>query len=311
MSEHLQSNEKQVDSHLRADDEIDLRELWRISLKYKRMIIKSMLVAAVLTAGLSMFMHNIYRAEILLASAQPDSSKGGIASALGKMSGGLGGLASIAGVSMGGGDIDENLAILQSRNFLWKFVQEKNLMPILFENEWDEQTKSWKESDPKKQPGQMAVDRLFNDGSVLKVERDKKTDLITVSVEWEDAALATDWANTLVDKLNQYIAQQEIARSESNLQYLNAELMHTQIDEMRRILFDMIASEQKKVMLAHTQKEYAFKVLDKAVEPDKKIKPKRSLIVIMAAFLAGFMAALYALIRESNSKRRDDAAAVD
>ena len=165
-------------------------------------------------------------------------------------------------------------------------------MPILFEDAWDEQQKKWKETDPKKQPGQLDAHRLVN--GILSVERDKKTDLVTVAVEMKDAALATEIANSLVEQLNLYLAQQAIARSESNLQYLNEELMRTQIEEMRKILFELIATEQKKVMLANTQKDFAFKVLDRAVEPDKKIKPKRSLIVILAAFVAGFLAILYA-----------------
>ena len=213
----------------------------------------------------------------------------------------------MAGVSLGGGgSTDESLAVLKSRDFLWKFVQEKKLMPILFESEWDEQQKKWKETDPKKQPGQMDVYRLFNESGVLKVEADKKTDLVTVAVEWEDAALAADWANALVEKLNQYLAQRTIARSESNLKYLNEELMRAQIEEMSKTLFDMIANEQKQAMLANTQKEFAFKVLDPTVEPDKKIKPKRSLIVILTAFVAGFLAILYAFIMEGIAKRREE-----
>jgi uncharacterized protein involved in exopolysaccharide biosynthesis len=221
--------------------------------------------------------------------------------------GGLGGLASMAGISLGGGgSTDESLAVLKSRDFLWKFVQEKKLMLILFESEWDEQQKKWKETDPKKQPGQMDVYRLFNESGVLKVEVDKKTDLVTVAVEWEDAALTADWANALVEKLNQYLAQRTIARSESNLKYLNEELMRAQIEEMRKTLFDMIANEQKQAMLANTQKEFAFKVLDPAVDPDKKIKPKRSLIVIFTAFVAGFLAIVYAFIMEGIAKRREE-----
>jgi uncharacterized protein involved in exopolysaccharide biosynthesis len=293
----------QTGNQTQMEDEIDLLELWRTLLKYKRKILLVSFGAAVVAAGLSLMMPNIYRAEVLLSPVNTDSPKRGFASALG----GLGGLASMAGISLGGGgSVDENIAVLQSRNFLWKFVQEKNLMPILFEKKWDEQQKQWKETDPKKQPGQMDVDRMFNAGGLLKVEKEKKTDLVTVTVEWKDAALAADWANSLVEKLNQYTAQQDIARSESNLKYLNEELMRTQIEEMRKILFEMIAAEQKKVMLANTQKEYAFKVLDKAVEPDKKIKPKRSLIVIMAAFVAGFMAVLYVFIKEGIAKRRDE-----
>ena len=285
-----------------ADDEIDLLELWRVLVKYKRMILATMFAAALLSAGISLLMHNIYRGEVLLAPAQSDDSKtGGLASMLG---GGLGSLASLAGISIGGGSTDENLAVLQSREFLWNFVQEKKLMPILFEDDWDAEHKRWKESDPKDQPGQMDVYRLFNNG-ILKVATDKKTNLITVTVDWKDPALAADWVNSLVERLNQYLAQQAIERSESNLKYLNEQLMNTQIEEMRQTLFGLIGNEQKNAMLAKTQKDFAFKVLDPAVEPDKKIKPKRSLIVILSTIGAGFLAILYAFIKESIVKRRE------
>lgn len=287
------------------NDEIDLLELWRTMLKYKRIILLATFSAAIVAAGYSLLMPNIYRAEVLLAPAQSDDSKaGGLASAL---SGGLGGLASMAGISLGGGgSTEENLAVLKSRDFLWKFVQEKKLMPILFEDKWDAEAKRWKESDPKKQPGQLDVHRLFTQGGLLSVDKDKNAELFTVAVEWNDAALASDWANALVEDLNLYLAQKTIARSERNLKYLNEELMRAQIEEMRKTLFDLIANEQKQAMLANTQKEFAFKVLDPAVEPDKKIKPKRSLIVILAAFVAGFLATLYAFIMEGIAKRREE-----
>jgi uncharacterized protein involved in exopolysaccharide biosynthesis len=287
---------------VRAEDEIDLLELWRTVYKNRVLILSVSFGAAVLAAGISLMMPNIYRAEILLAPVKSDDGKGGgLASALG----GLGGLASMAGISVGGGgSTEENLAVLRSREFLWKFVQEKKLMPVLFEGDWDKQTNRWKESDPKKQPGQLDAHRLLVNG-VLSIDKDKKTDLVTVAVEWKDAALSADIANTLVEKLNLFLAQEAIARSERNLQFLNEELMRTQIEEMRKILFELIATEQKKAMLANTQKDFAFKVLDSAVEPDKKIKPKRSLMVILAAFVAGFLAILYAFIKEGIVKRRE------
>jgi uncharacterized protein involved in exopolysaccharide biosynthesis len=137
------------------------------------------------------------------------------------------------------------------------------------------------------------------------VGRDKKTDLITLGVELKDAALAADLANSLVEQLNVFLAQQAIARSESNLKYLNEELMRTPVEEMRRTLFDLIANEQKRAMLASTQKDFAFKVLDPAVEPDRKIKPKRSLIVIAAALGGGLLAILYVFIKEGVARRRE------
>jgi uncharacterized protein involved in exopolysaccharide biosynthesis len=301
-----QNDETNARSLQGAEDEIDLLELWRVLVKNKLMILAAMFAAALLSAGISLLMHNIYRGEVLLAPAQSgDNKSSGFASVLG----GLGGLSSLVGVTLSGGSTEQNLAVLQSREFLWNFVQEKKLMPILFEDDWDAEHKKWKESDPKKQPGEMDVYRLFNKNGVLDIQNDKKTGLITVAVDWKDPALAADWANSLVERLNQYLAQKAIARSESNLKYLNEQLMSTQIEEMRKTLFDLIANEQKSVMLAKTQKDFAFKVLDPAVEPDKKVKPKRFLIVILTTFAAGFLAILYAFIKEGIAKRREEESA--
>lgn len=278
------------------NDEIDLFELLRTLLKYKKSIIFTSLGAALIAAAISMRLPNIYQAEILLAPVSAEGAKGGgLASALG----GLGGLASMAGISIGGGgSVEENLAVLKSREFLWTFVQEKKLMPILFEDEWDKTANKWIEADPKKQPGQMDVHRLLLN-EVMSVSRDKKTDLVTVAFEMEDAGLAAELANASVERLNQYLAQEAISRSEKNLQYLNEELMRTQVEDMRKILFEMIANEKKKTMLANTQKDFAFKVLDPAVMPDKKLKPKRAVIILFSGVASGFFAILYALLVES------------
>ena len=287
-----------------SEDEINLLDLALVVARNKRMILAVTFAAAFLAAGISLLLPNTYRAEVVMVAAQSGDSKGGgLASALG----GLGGLASLAGVSLGGGgNVEENIAVLKSRDFLWQFVQEKKLMPVLFEDQWDAARKTWKDTDPKEQPGQMDVYRLFNEGGLLSVSKDKKTELITVSVEWQDAERAAEWANELVARLNAYLAQQAIARSENSLKYLNEELANTPIEEMRRTLFELIASEQKNAMLANTQKDFAFRVLDPALVPDKKAKPKRALIVILAALAAGFMTLIWAFIRESLKKTKQD-----
>ena len=288
-------SELQREPHNMIDeDEIDLREIWQVLVTYKRMILSSVFVAALLAAGVSLLLPNIYRAEVLLAPVKSDDAKGGgMAAALGN----LGGLASLAGISLGsGGSTEENLAVLKSREFLWKFVQENKLMPILFEDKWDAAKEKWKEDDPKEQPGQMDVFRLFDKG-VLSVGADKKSNLVTVSLDWADPELAAVWVDRLVAQLNQYLRLQAIARSENNLKYLNEELARTQIEEMRKTLFDLIGQEQKSAMLANAQREFAFRVLDPAVVPDKKIKPRRTLIVLVSAILAGAVVVLAALVR--------------
>ncbi len=297
MSEQLSNSPNRIE-----DDEIDLRDIWRVLVKYKRMILSSIFIAALIAAGISMLLPNIYRAEMLLAPVKDDNAKGGGMSAA---LGGLGGFASLAGISLGGGgNTEENLAVLKSREFLWKFVQENKLMPILFDDKWDEAQKKWKEIDPKKQPGQLDAIRLINE-KVLEVNSDKKTNLVTISIDWKDPVLASAWVDQLVTQLNQYLRAEAISRSENNLKYLNEELARTQIEEMRKALFDLIGQEQKKAMVAHAQREFAFRVLDPTVVPDKKIKPKRAIIVFLSAVLVGFVAMLIAFIKEATIKRRE------
>lgn len=288
---------------MQEEDEIDLLEYWRVIWKQKKLILSITFAVAVLAAGISLLMPNIYRAEALLAPVKAEDSKaGGLASALG----GLGGLASMAGISLGGGgSVEENIAVLKSREFLWKFVKEKKLMPVLFEDGWDSEKADWKESDPEKQPSLWDAYRMFTEGGLLSVSTDKDSGLVRVGIEWTDPKLAADWANALVARLNAFLRMQAITRSNSTLKYLRDELMRTQVEDMRRSLFELIAQEQSKAMLANTQKEFAFQVLDMAVAPDEKVKPKRALIVILAAFVTGFLMTVFVLIREGIKNRED------
>jgi len=284
-----------------AEDEIDLLEYWRVLWGSRKLILAVTLAAAVLAAGISLLMPNIYRAEVLLAPVSDDAGKGGgLSAALG----GLGGLASLAGMSLpGGGNIEESLAVLKSREFLWRFVKDEKLMPVLFEDDWDEEKKSWKDADPEKQPTLWSAYRKLTKG-VLNIDQDKKSNLVTLSIEWKDPELAAKWANSLVERLNAFLRQRAIEESKASLKYLNEALQKTQLEDVRKALFELISQEQKKAMLANTRVQYAFKVLDSAQAPDKKARPKRSLIVILAAFVAGFLVMVFVFIRHGVEQRR-------
>lgn len=290
---------------LAQEDEIDLLEYWGIIRKRKRLILTVLLAAAILSAGISLLLPNVYEAQALMApvNAEDSGKSGGLASMLGGS--GLGSLASLAGITLGStSSTQQNLAVLQSRAFLWSFIKDNKLMPILYASDWDAKKKAWEESDAKDQPNLWDAYRLFTKKGLLNVSTDKGSGLVTVSVDWTDPVLAADWANRLVTRLNDYLRQQAIARSEANLKYLNDELQKTSLADVRQALFMLIAQEQKKAMIANTQKQYAFQVLDAAAPPDKKAKPHRALIVILSVFVAAFLAVVYVLVQEGVRQRR-------
>jgi uncharacterized protein involved in exopolysaccharide biosynthesis len=295
-AEHTQNPSHQDVS---VDEEVDFVAFWHVLVKYKRLIFKVTLVATLVAAIGSFLIPNTYVGQVTLAAVH-DDSKSPLTGALG----GLGGLVAMTGLSLGGGSIDENLAVLKSREFLWRFVQEKKIMPILFKPNWfKDLLYEWSIMD---RPGQWHVYRLLVEDNKLGVFSDKDTGIVIVGIEWKDPVLAAQWANELVESLNKYLAKQSIERSEANLKYLREELKRTEVEEMRRTLFDLISQEQKNAMLAKTQKDFAFKVLDPAAEADRKSGPKRVLIVLLAMFLAGVSTATYAVVKEKQSKDTDD-----
>nr|WP_172588501.1 Wzz/FepE/Etk N-terminal domain-containing protein [Ferriphaselus amnicola] len=279
-----------------GDDEIDLLALWAVIWRRRVMIIGATLMSGILAAGISLMMPNIYRAEILIAPASDaDSGKSAASSALSQ----FGGLASLAGISIGNSSsVEENLAVLNSRTFLWKFIQDNELMPILYVDEWDSVRKGWKNTNSREQPSLWDAFRLLTKDGVLGVDRGKKDDLITVSVEWGNPEVASKLANTLIVQLNEYLRQRAVQSSQRNLQYLNEALGKTQVQEVRQSLFELISKEQKKAMLASADGEFAFKVLDASSTPDQKVKPKRALIVLLASLLGCFIAVLLAVISD-------------
>lgn len=256
-----------------------------------RLILVGTVASTLVGLALAFSMQPIYRAEMVLAAVAGDHAEGG-------MSGlsGLGGLASLAGVSIGQ-DSDrkvEALATLQSRVLTEAFINDEGLLPILFAERWDEVTSAWKSGWNSKPPTLWDGNRKFS--QIRDVREDKKSGLITVSVEWRDPELARKWVTGLVNRTNDLLRSRAISRSESNKKFIEIQLQSATIIELRQALFHLIENEIKSSMLAQSSGDYAFKVIDPAVAPQERVRPKRGLILALA-FLAGLMmTSLYALI---------------
>jgi uncharacterized protein involved in exopolysaccharide biosynthesis len=270
------------------DDEINLLDYWRVLVAKKWLIIGSAFLSTCIAVAAALLMTEIYRAEVLLAPADQDKA-GGLAGLAGQ----FGGLASLAGIDIGGGGgkTEETLAVLQSRSFINAFIIDNELMPILFEDSWDPVTKKWKVDDPEKLPTMWDAYKMFSQ-NVLSVSTDKTNGLITLAIEWKDPELAAEWANTLVDRVNAH--QKRLANEEAkkSIAYLENQLRETSVVEMRQSIFNLIEAQTKNIMLANVRDEFAVKTIDPAVPPEERIKPKRKLMVILG-FMVGLMLGVF------------------
>ena len=279
------------------DNEINLLDLWKILAKQKKLIFILTAITTFAALTYALLATPIYRAEALLAPVAKE--KGGQLSAL---AGQFGGLASLAGINLGGGggDIEEAIATLKSKAFINEFIKNENLMPILFENVWDKNTKQW--INIENPPTLWNAYKKFK--SILAIGQNNKTGLITLTIDWKDPVLASEWAGDLVERLNNKLRKEAIMASEKSIKYLEAELQKTSVIEIKESIYSLIEVQTKTKMLANTQDEYVFRVLDRAIVPEEKLKPKRTQIVIIGFFLGGVIGIIAVFFRQAISTKK-------
>ncbi|MDH5257460.1 MAG: hypothetical protein OEX07_05615, partial [Gammaproteobacteria bacterium] len=165
------------------------------------------------------------------------------------------------------------------------------LMPILFEKIWDETSQTWKVEKEEDKPTYWDAYKKFNK-DIRAISSDKKTGMYTLSIEWSDPQLAADLANKLVQKINAHQKQAAIVEAKKSIAYLESQLLQTSVVEMQQAIYRLIEAQTKNIMLANVRDEYVFKVIDPAVLPEEKIKPKKSLIAVLGT-IVGFMLSIF------------------
>tara|TARA_B110000003_G_scaffold276412_1_gene322724 strand:+ start:7317 stop:8237 length:921 start_codon:yes stop_codon:yes gene_type:complete len=263
------------------EDEIDLLELIRTLLGAWKTIASISVFCTCLAIAYALSVPESFKAETLLASAQEDQS--GVPSSLSQ----FGGLAAMAGISIpSSSNIERVLATLETREFLKQFISKRNLLPIIFDEKWDKSSATWKKIE-----GQEEI--TIEDGIVplqgaIEVDQDK-SGLVILSVSWKDPDIAAQWANDLVQQINEQLREQAIADSQKRVGYLEQELAKTTLHDMRAVLYNLLESEKQKAMLANVNEDFALEVIDPAVAPEIREKPNRKLIVAVGGFCGGFL----------------------
>jgi len=276
------------------DDEISLRELWGILWRGKWIVIALTAVFAVGSVAYALLAQEWYRAEVLLAPAEAQSTSG--------LGGQLGGLAALAGVTVGDGDSAEALAVLESRDFARSFIEDKNLLPVFFAEKWDPAAGRWLGDDPAEWPEIRDAVKYFQE-KVLRASQDRQSGLVTLAVEWTDPEIAADWAGTLVQRLNSRLREGALAEAETNVAYLQSELAQTNVVTLQQSIGRLLESELQKLMLARGNEEFAFRTLDSASPPKERSRPKRSLIAIIGPMLGGILGVLLVFVRNAMRER--------
>lgn len=247
------------------------------------------MVFLAVSTGFSLLATPIYRAETTIAPIEHERG-GGLLPLVGQ----VGAASALTGMGLSGGDsLQLQVAILASRKFTTRLVQEHNLLPALFPDRWDSARGQWGVG-ADEVPTLWDAYRKFED--IRELRTDVKAGLIRLSIDWPDPERAAEWARLYVDTLNQHLQKQAIDEAERSITYLRDQAEQTSNVEMRQTLYNLIEEQTKKAVLARVRDEFAAEVIDPAMAPDQPIWPKPLIIIpasLVVALLVGVFLAFF------------------
>lgn len=311
-NEPMQNNTPMPNNNI-ADDEIDLRELFAVIWQGKWIIIAITASFAVASVFYAINQPNIYKSEALLAPAEEQQVGG-----LGALAGQFGGLASLAGVNLGGGSSNKAqlaIEVLKSRQFTNDFIQKHNILADLMAAEswnmqtntviyddkiYDTQSNKWvrKVKAPfKSEPSMQEAYREFS--KIVSTSTDKETSMVKISVEHLSPVIAQQWVNWLVEDINKTMKDRDVLEATTSTAFLTKQIEQTNIADIRTVLYKLIEEQVKTIMFANVRDEYVFKTIDPAIKSEIKYKPKRLIIVVVGAAFGFFLSIMALLFRRN------------
>ncbi|WKZ12696.1 MAG: Wzz/FepE/Etk N-terminal domain-containing protein [Gammaproteobacteria bacterium] len=281
------------------DGALTLGELLRGAWTDRYWLLGIVIAALLLTALIVLLTSPVYRATAIVIPAESKQQTEGLGGLIGQ----LGGVASVVGIDLPAvGNHFESLALIESRGFIADFIERHKLMPILYPDRWDTEAQRWHSDE--REPSLDEAARYFAD-HVLVVAEDKRTGVITISVEFHDRVLAATWANGLVQDLNAELRRRAGDEAQRAIAYLNEHMDQTSSVEMRQVLYKIMENQLRSQMLSNVQQEFALKVIDWARPPgqDEIARPQKLLLGI-AGLLVGVFIGLAVTASRSLRRRR-------
>lgn len=291
------------------DDEINLLDLLIVLARHKKMIMGVTFVAALLSVGISLLLPNIYTGTTRILPPQQYQSSA--SAMLGQLLGGAGGggVASIAGSALGlKSPNDLYVAMLKSQTIKEKIARRFDLQKIYEQKTMTETLKV------------LDKNTMVTSG---------KDGLITVEVDDKDPKRAAEMANAFIEELDQLMQTFSLTDAAQRRQFFETQMKPAKdkltdaevlldktpntslhyMDALRNLkyqesIYEILAKQFEMAKLDEAKDSPLIQILDKATVPERKSKPKRSLIVILATLVGFFIAMLWAFIREGLSRAR-------
>ena len=268
------------------DDIISLADYLHVISKHRRMIFWICAITVITTAVMSMLLPKMYAATVSIVPPMDTLQResllsGGLSAAKNPM---LRQVMDVGSIS------DMYVGILRSRSVADALIERFDLGKVY-----------------KVKHGFSIVRQILRDRTSIKVGDEG---IVAITVEDRDPCQAAVLANAYVEELDRRNKQLFVGQAtnkkvflENRLREIKQEL--SQIDSMlsrdakiKEMLFELLTKEYEIAKIEEAKSMPTIQVLDRAEPPEKKCKPNRKQMVLLAGAMSLFVAVLAAFVRE-------------
>lgn len=273
------------------ENELNLLEIYKVLLENKNMILLTALIFFIVAALYSLSIPNVYTSHSQLTAVEGSGSSA--------QSSKLGGLASIAGISLGSSGAQDKgtfaVETIKSRDFFRHLLTFENIGPLIFAPSYNSKTnqtivdpkaydtllKKWIIDQP------SFLNSYYQYREMLTIYQNK-AGFVHIAIKHQSPLFAADFLSLIIAEVNNLTRERDLLESESSLQYLYLQLEDTKVSDIRLAINQLIESQLKKTMLANVREHYLLQPLDTAYIPEIKSSPQRRSMSLLSA-LAGFL----------------------
>jgi len=299
------------------DDEIDLSELFHVLWDKIFYIGAITSIFSLISIIYALMLPNIYQSKATLMAVEQSSGMSGM---VGKYSG----MASLAGISLdskSGSKDQEAIARIKSfeffsNNFLPN-IKLENLMAVekwnqpsntltYYASDFNSESRQWlRKAKPPRSNIPTSQEAYEEFVKIMSVNKDKKTNLVTLMVEHKSPFIAQQWVEIMINQIDQVMRDQDKQTATKSIEYLNSLTPTIFNEDIKKALSALQQEQMKRLMMVEASDNYIFKVLDSPIVPELKSQPKRSIIVIWGTILGMVLSALGVLVFNYTRKSSD------
>ncbi len=267
-------------------DEIDLMDYLKVLWRHRWLIAMIVAVGVAGTAVVSLMMTPVYESKAVIVPTGALSRDQGAATGLLAMQFGFAPPVTPASA--------EIVNLLKSNMLRERLIRKSDLLPLFF-------TKGKMVG---KTENEVMWDGIRYLGKRTTVNFTQKDNLITLSFRYKDPKKASELVASMLAELNDYMSNEARRVADTNRKYLEAHIENTSDPFIKAKLYTLIAQHIETSAMAEAKENFAFKVLDPPRVPDRRVSPKRMLMIAIACAVSLFVGVFAAFGKEYAEKVR-------